>query len=123
MIKSYGYRKSRQITWLQILIAGHLALGTGFGSLAQQVIGQVVEDPIGMLCLDRDQSALEKVPTLKRVAQQFLKTETPEATALGMEFVLEGLHQHSMLSRDRTDGARTSYKDMLKSMLSGLGQD
>ena len=38
-----------------------------------------------------------------------------------MELVLEGLHQHSMLSRERTDGARTAYKDMLKSMLSGLG--
>ena len=35
-----------------------------------------------------------------------------------MELVLEGLHQNSMLSRERTDGATTAYKDMLKSMLS-----
>jgi hypothetical protein len=40
-----------------------------------------------------------------------------------MELVLEGLHQNSILSRERTDGAVTSYKDMLKSMLSGLGDD
>jgi hypothetical protein len=39
-----------------------------------------------------------------------------------MELVLEGLHQNSMLSRERTDNA-TSYKDMLKSMLSGIGDD
>ena len=40
-----------------------------------------------------------------------------------MELVLEGLHQNSMLSRERTDESRTEYKDMLKSMLSGLGDD
>ena len=40
-----------------------------------------------------------------------------------MELVLEGLHQHSMLSRERTAEAKTSYKDMLKTMLSGLGDD
>ena len=40
-----------------------------------------------------------------------------------MELALEGLHQSSMLSRERTDGAATEYKDMLKSMLSGMGED
>ena len=40
-----------------------------------------------------------------------------------MELVLEGLHQHSMLSRERADGLTTAYKDMLKTMLSGLGED
>ena len=41
-----------------------------------------------------------------------------------MELVLEGLHQNSMLSRERTgELTTTSYKDMLKSMLSGLGED
>jgi hypothetical protein len=40
-----------------------------------------------------------------------------------MELVLEGLHQHSMLSRERADGAVTAYKDMFKSMMSGLGED
>jgi magnesium chelatase subunit I len=37
-----------------------------------------------------------------------------------MEFVLEGLHQNSILSRDRTDTGGVSYRDMLKSMFSGF---
>jgi hypothetical protein len=37
--------------------------------------------------------------------------------------VLDGLHQNSMLSREREAGAVTAYKDMFKSMLSGLGDD
>jgi hypothetical protein len=44
-----------------------------------------------------------------------------DEAAVAMELVLEGLHQHSMLSRERTGELTTSYKDMLKSMLSGLG--
>jgi hypothetical protein len=40
-----------------------------------------------------------------------------------MELVLEGLTQNSMLSRERTDTGTTGYKDMLKQMLSGLGED
>ena len=34
--------------------------------------------------------------------------------------VLEGLHQHSILSRERVDGGGYAYKDMLKSMFSGF---
>ena len=37
-----------------------------------------------------------------------------------MEFVLEGLHQNSILSRKRVDGGGTAYGDMLKSMFSGF---
>jgi hypothetical protein len=37
-----------------------------------------------------------------------------------MEFVLEGLHQNSALSRERVDMGQVSYRDMLKSMLSGM---
>ena len=32
-----------------------------------------------------------------------------------MEFVLEGLHQHSMVSK-REEGTKTAYRDMLKAM-------
>ena len=32
-----------------------------------------------------------------------------------MEFVLEGLHQHSMVSK-REEGLKTAYRDMLKAM-------
>jgi len=58
-----------------------------------------------------------------RELAKHLDPRGPEETAVAMEFALEGLHQNSMLSRDRTDGTGTSYKDMLKSMLSGLGED
>ena len=58
---------------------------------------------------------------LAALADKYLAPGGPEEQSVAMELVLEGLHQHSMLSRERTDGSRTAYKDMLKSMLSGLG--
>jgi len=66
---------------------------------------------------------LATVKGLAPLAAKYLEPKTPEEAAVAMELVLEGLHQHSMLSRERTDGAGTAYKDMLKSMLSGLGED
>ena len=58
-----------------------------------------------------------------RSPRKYLEPRDAEEHAVAMELVLEGLHQNSMLSRERTDGTRTAYKDMLKSMLSGLGED
>jgi magnesium chelatase subunit I len=66
---------------------------------------------------------LSSVKSLPQLASKYLTPSTPDEAAVAMELVLEGLHQHSMLSRERTDHAGTSYKDMLKSMLSGLGED
>ncbi len=66
---------------------------------------------------------LGSVRGLSALVEKYLAPKTPEESAVGMEFVLEGLHQNSMLSRERADGAKTSYKDMLKTMLSGLGED
>jgi len=66
---------------------------------------------------------LSSVRGLAPLAAKYLEPKTAEEAAVAMELVLEGLHQNSMLSRDRTDTAVTSYKDMLKSMLSGLGDD
>ena len=62
------------------------------------------------------ESALGSVPTLQRVAQQFLKTTTPEDTALGMEFVLEGLHQQNLIAKTAVDSIYR-YTDMLATML------
>jgi magnesium chelatase subunit I len=64
---------------------------------------------------------LSSVKGLAGLAEKYLEPANAEEAAVAMELVLEGLHQNSILSRDRLDGARTSYKDMLKSMLSGLG--
>ena len=66
---------------------------------------------------------LSGVKGLAQLATKYLEPHNAEESAVAMEFVLEGLHQNSMLSRERVDGSRTAYKDMLKSMLSGLGGD
>ncbi len=66
---------------------------------------------------------LSRVKGLGALAARYLEPKDADEHAVAMELVLEGLHQSSMLSRERTDGAGTEYKDMLKSMLSGLGED
>jgi magnesium chelatase subunit I len=65
---------------------------------------------------------LSQVKGLAPLAARYLEPRDEAEHAVAMELVLEGLHQSSMLSRERTDGG-TEYKDMLKSMLSGLGED
>jgi len=67
--------------------------------------------------------ALAGVKGLPELAGRYLEPRDPDEHAVAMELVLEGLHQSSMLSRERTDTGRTGYKDMLKQMLSGLGDD
>jgi magnesium chelatase subunit I len=64
---------------------------------------------------------LSQVKGLGPLAAKYLEPHDADEAAVAMELVLEGLHQNSILSRERTDGAVTAYKDMLKSMLSGLG--
>ncbi len=66
---------------------------------------------------------LAAVKGLERLAAKHLEPASPEEAAVAMELVLEGLHQNSILSRERADGATTAYKDMLKSMLSGFAAD
>ncbi len=58
---------------------------------------------------------LEKVTGLKEIAVKHLDLKDGNGVALGMEFVLEGLHQHSMVSK-REEGVKTAYRDMLKAM-------
>ena len=66
---------------------------------------------------------LAAVKGLERLAAKHLEAASPEEAAVAMELVLEGLHQNSILSRERADGAVTEYKDMLKSMLSGFSTE
>ncbi len=68
-------------------------------------------------------ASLAKVKGLADLAARYLEPRDGEEHAVAMELVLEGLHQSSMLSRERTDSGTTGYKDMLKQMLSGLGED
>ena len=58
---------------------------------------------------------LEKVTGLRDIAAKHLDLKDGDGMALGMEFVLEGLHQHSMVSK-REEGLKTAYRDMLKAM-------
>ncbi len=64
--------------------------------------------------------ALDQVPGLAKVVKAQTKPASPSEMASMMEFVLEGLHQHSLLGKDHLDaGAR--YSDLMGSMLSSLG--
>jgi magnesium chelatase subunit I len=63
--------------------------------------------------------ALDQVPGLAAIAEQNLKSP-PDHLPLAMEFVLEGLHQHSLIAREDLDAA-VSYKDMLKTMFESMG--
>ncbi len=66
---------------------------------------------------------LASVKGLPELAKKYLAPANAAEAAVAMELALEGLHQHSMLSRERVDGNKTAFKDMLKSMLSGFGDD
>jgi magnesium chelatase subunit I len=63
--------------------------------------------------------ALEQVPGLRAIAENHLKP-APEELPLAMEFVLEGLHQNSLIAREDLEAA-VSYKDMLKTMFESMG--
>lgn len=67
---------------------------------------------------DRYRTLLEGIPSLRDTAIQYLKpnTSSREEVACAMEFVLEGLHQNSSLSKDTLD-AGYAYKDMMGKML------
>lgn len=65
---------------------------------------------------------LRKVAGLEGLATRFLKLDAntrPGELGAVMEFVLDALHQNSMLSKDVFDN-QTSYKDMLNTMMSSL---
>jgi magnesium chelatase subunit I len=58
---------------------------------------------------------LDKVTGLRDLAARHLPLAEGDGLALGMELVLEGLHQHSMVSK-REEGIGVAYRDMLKAM-------
>lgn len=68
---------------------------------------------------------LEKVKGLKQITFRYMNLkENGDAGELGaaMEFLLDGLHQNSMLSKDVID-TKTSYRDMLNTMFSSIKSD
>ena len=62
---------------------------------------------------------LAKIAGLEALAKKYLKPATPGETAAAMEFVLEGLHQSSLLAKEESIGGRV-FKDMFEDMVRGL---
>jgi magnesium chelatase subunit I len=48
-----------------------------------------------------------------------VKPEGADEIPLAMEFVLEGLHQNSLVAREELD-AKVSYRDMLRQMFESM---
>ena len=65
---------------------------------------------------------LAQVDGLRDVAVAGLKIDAAEEAGLAMELVLEGLHQHSMISKRDLDST-TSYRDMLKAMFDQMSDE
>jgi magnesium chelatase subunit I len=67
-------------------------------------------------------AALDRVDGLVDLARSHGAPKDADDETLCMELALEGLHQCSVIARDDLDG-RVSFKDMLKEMLAGMGDD
>ena len=63
---------------------------------------------------------LDDVDGLKALVEKHSSPASPAETAAAMEFVLEALHQHSLIGKELEDGEQ-SYNDIMGSMLSGFG--
>ena len=86
--------------------------------------GNIVETSDDMPHADYVQR-LEKVAGLKEITAKHLELTDGDGLAPGMEFVLEALHQYSMVSK-REEGMKTAYRDMLKAMfdhMAGSGEN
>lgn len=66
-------------------------------------------------------AALDKVRGLKEIAKKYFPAGNPEEQGLVMELILEGLHQNATLAKENLE-SRTSYRDMLETMLRGIGE-
>jgi len=64
-------------------------------------------------------AALNKVPGLARIAKKHLAPANEEELAASMEFVLEGLHQNSVVAKESVDQT-VKYSDMLANMFKDM---
>jgi hypothetical protein len=64
--------------------------------------------------------ALDQIDGLQSLVEEHATPDADEEQLVTMEFVLEALHQHSLLGKEIADGAQT-YDDIMGSMLSSLG--
>ena len=64
---------------------------------------------------------LDQVDGLRAVVQKQTKPTSAAEAASTMEFVLEALHQNSLVGKDLLQDQETTYNDIMGSMLSSLG--
>jgi magnesium chelatase subunit I len=64
--------------------------------------------------------SLSGIDGLKSVTTKYLKPGNDAELATAMEFILEGLHQNSMLGKDLLDSSR-AYSDMIGKIMSSVG--
>ena len=83
--------------------------------------GQTV-DTSDELATDEYIRRFGQVAGLREMAAERFRIAEPQELGLGMELVLEGLHQHSMLSKRDLESS-TSYRDMLKAMFDQMTDD
>ena len=60
---------------------------------------------------------LAQVTGLEELPKRYLSVRDPAEVPTAMEFVLEALHQNSILAKERTDTAALAYTDMFSTML------
>ncbi len=65
-------------------------------------------------------AGLDQIEGLREVVRHTSPSGTAAETAVAMEFVLEALHQHSLVGKEFEQDGLT-YSDMMGSMLSSLG--
>ncbi len=93
-----------------------------FGKIIGHFSGETSVDVTDDSSFADYEASLSKVATLKKVAEQFLKTQSPQETAVGMEFILEGLHQQNLIAKTAV-GSMYKYTDMLATMLHNVRRD
>ncbi len=74
------------------------------------------------LPFDQYAKTLDRVDGLHQVAKQCGNPNSPAELAAMMEFILEALHQHSLIGKDYVEEIGASYSDIMGSMLSSLGR-
>jgi len=64
--------------------------------------------------------ALDRVKGLREFAEKTFQTKDKQELATAMEFILEGLHQNSMVGKDELEATRI-YSDMIGKIMSSVG--
>lgn len=102
---------------------GHAAEGAAPGAQEAKVYQPIIQwfssgktlDLSDETPLDEHWQALQQVPTLEACAREHLGFTSKEELACGMELILDGLHQCSVLAKEDGD-AGVGYRDMIGAM-------